>query len=355
MNIKRTIHEANAKRPKGVAYIHVPVVPTLGMMTRAANAVGVYFPGDRLADHILKWDADPCEPPPHVHKEVSDRFGVQEGYAMSVLADAWSGCIDGLDEWLVVRGREGSTPFATGWFRPIVDGCPEGGWPATKAEATDAHKAFAARRGDAFSASSNAWWGDDRRTTRIAPTGCAAIMALRARQRDTVSLGYLSVGESVDIDRLPYIPGFTLEDRYDSEERSDLLIAAMWKAAVSWLEDPDRTDDEPFPFDHRNHAAALTGVLQYRRKLTAACKDFHGNAPYKRVAASTPAGSVSAEATDRGVTYTAELANGSVTKRVDVDLRIPSERTLLDGIVAALDEGEGAACELVPLAITAAG
>lgn len=333
------IFELNDRiKDDGLEHLHVPVIPTVGMMAAALAARDVFRPGDRLGDYVVAFEREPEEAHASLPPSLVSQFGEQQAWAATVMADAWAGCVDGYDEWLVRRGREGSTDFVNSWLRAKPHDCPPGGWPETKELCTDAHREHA-RSTDipSSNAAANRWWDGDRRLARVMPPRCVGIMALRARQKESTACLFESVEECVDTAKLPYVPYYTREGRFDDEERGSLLIAAMWKAAVSWLRDPGRAQPEPMPFGDRNQAALLVAMLAYKRKVSATKKDFFAHAPYGKVEVSVEGGYGRFEIREGLLDYEVSLPDGSLSRRPRVDLRVPDDYDRLEALVAELD------------------
>jgi hypothetical protein len=348
MNYVR-LREFNAKLGDDPRYIGLPIIPSVEMMLAAARRADVYRPGDILADYVVAWDFEPDDKPPVLPKVLVDAYGTQMAFVLCTLADAWAGCMAGFREWQERRGREGSNNFVDAWMRALPRGCPDGGWPETKEASTDAHVAHAksvdtptveSRRTD--------WLGLDRNTMWSGPSLCVGIMALRARQRESSALTFGWLDELIDYDKLPYVPGYTKAHRFEDEERSALLVSAMWDAAVRELLHSDV--HTPFPFEDQGHAMLLVEQLNHGRRYRKGWLSFHSDAPFREVLFATDYGRFQAVVTEKGVDWAAEDdETGTSISRQAADLRLPLERELMRSMLDRLDARDGTSHVSVPL------
>lgn len=344
------LRQFNAKLGDDPKYLGLPVVPSVEMMLAAARRGDVYRPGDTLADYIVSWDFEPDDKPPVLPASLEAAHGRQMAFVLCTLADAWAGCMAGFREWTKQRGREGSTPFVDSWMRALPIRCPEGGWPATEDLLSDDHVSHS-RSIDTRTTPPNGhgWWDLDRATTWQGPSLCVGIMALRARQRESSTLLFGSIEELVDHDKLPYVPGYSKDHYFDDEERSVMLISAMWDAAVQELLHGDT--HTPFPFVSQGHSALLVEILTNGRRYREGWTNFYSDAPFREVSFTTTGGRFHAVVTDEGVDWEGEdTETGTAIGRKRADLRYPREAKLLRAMLDRLDQREGTSHASVPLA-----
>ncbi|MCS4090027.1 hypothetical protein [Rhizobium sp. BK176] len=344
------LRQFNARLGDAPRFLGLPVVPSVEMMLAAANRSGVYRPGDRLADYIVAWDFEPDDKPPVLPTALEEAHGRQMAFVLCVLADAWAGCMKGFREWTERRGREGATPFVASWLRALPTACPEGGWPETKEAATAAHETHA-KSADTRTVPQDGfgWWELDRNATWPGPSLCLGIMALRARQRETTTLLFGSFEELVDHAKLPYVPGYTKDHYFDDEERSAMLVSAMWDAAVQELLESET--HTPFPVEDQAHAALLVEELSHGRRYRENWSSFYSDAPFREASVTTAQARFHAAVGPNGIDWEGEdMETGTTIGRKGADLRYPHEAALLRTMVDLLDRHEGTGHTSVPLA-----
>lgn len=344
------LRQFNAKLGDDPRYIALPVVPSVEMMLAAATRRDVYRPGDTLADYVVAWDFEPDDKPPVLPAALVESHGKQLAFVLCTLADAWAGCMAGFREWTERRGREGATNFVDSWLRAQPTRCPEGGWPETADLATEAHVAHS-RSLDTPTTPTDGygWWDLDRDTMWHGPALCVGIMSLRARQRESSALLFGSFEELIDHDKLPYVPRYSKDHYFDDDERSVMLIAAMWDAAVQCL--LTNADHTPFPFESHGHAALLVEELTHGRRYREGWSSFYSDAPFREVSFETAVGRFKASVTDNGVDWEGEdRESGTMIARKRSDFRYPAEAKLIRAMLTRLDKHEGTTHATVPLA-----
>ncbi|MDW9478634.1 hypothetical protein GOB57_07945 [Sinorhizobium meliloti] len=343
------LRQFNAKLGDDPRYLGLPVIPSLEMMLAAARRRNVYQPGDALVDYVVAWNFEPDDKPPILPRSLVEVHGKQMAFALCTLADAWAGCMSGFRDWTERRGREGSSPFVESWLRAKPTRCPDGGWPDTKDSVTEAHIAHA-KSGDAQTSpgKGHGWWDLDRETMWSGPSLCLGIMALRARQRESSTLLFGSVEELIDHDKLPYVPGYSRDQPFDEDERSALLISAMWDAAVQELLRGD--NHTRFPFESQGHASFLVEHLSSCSRYREGWSSFYSDAPFREVSFTTTGGRFSAVVSDTGVDWKGEdTVTGTLISRKRADLRYPHEAKLLQAMLGRLDRHDGIGHASVPL------
>jgi hypothetical protein len=337
----------NAKLGDDPLFLGLPFVPSVEMMLAAANRRDVYRPGDRLADYIVSWDFEPDDKPPVLPQGLVDTYGQQMAFVLCTLSDAWAGCLAGFREWIGQRGNEGETRFVTSWMRALPTRCPVGGWPETKDASTEAHEAHA-KSVDTETTPKNGFrsWELDKNTMLAGPSLCLNIMALRARQRDSTTLLFGSFDELVDHDKLPYVPGYTRDHPFDDEDRSAVLISAMWDAAVQQLLGND--SHTPFPLEAQGHAALLVDALSHGRGNR--WSSFYSDAPFREVSMTTAHARFKATIGTKGVDWEGEESEtGTFIRRRGADLRYPHEAALFRSMLELFDTHERTGYASVPL------
>ncbi|MBY3433010.1 hypothetical protein HFN89_02300 [Rhizobium laguerreae] len=343
------LRQFNAKLGDNPRYLGLPVVPSVEMMLAAARRTNVYRPGDMLADYVVAWDFEPGEKPPALPRALVESHGRQMAFVLCILADAWAGCLAGFREWTDRRGREGATPFVNAWLKALPTRCPQGGWPETGEGSTEAHASHA-KSVDTRTCPQDGygWWELDKHMTCSGPSLCLGIMALRARQRESTTLLFGSFDELIDHARLPYVPGYTREKRWEDEERSVMLISAMWDAAVQ--EFLIGGTHAPFPFEEHGHAALLVESLSHGRRYRENWSSFYSDAPFREASMTTSHGRFHAVVGKAGIDWEGEDAGtGTYMRRKGADLRYPREVSLLRTMLDLLDKHEGAGHASVPL------
>jgi hypothetical protein len=343
------LRQFNAKLGDDPRYLGLPVVPSVEMMLAAAHRGNVYREGDTLADYVVAWDFEPHDRPPILPRALEAAYGRQMAFVLCTLADAWAGCMAGFREWTERRGREGSNPFVDSWLRALPVRCPAGGWPNTKDLVTDDHLSQCKSTDTQTTPQGgHGWWDLDRNTMWQGPSLCVGIMALRARQKESTTLLFGSVEELVDHDKLPYVSGYTKDHYFDDDERSAMLISAMWDAAVQALIRSDM--HTVFPFDRQGHSALLIECLSNGSRYRKGWSDFYSDAPFREVSFTTTAGRFNAAITEEGLDWEGEdIETGTLIGRKRADLRYPFEAKLLHTILDRLDQGDGTSHSSVPL------
>jgi hypothetical protein len=343
------LRQFNAKLGDDPRFLGLPVVPSVEMMLAAAHRTDVYRPGDRLADYIVAWDFEPDDKPPVLPRDLVEAHGKQMAFVLCTLADAWAGCMTGFREWSERRGREGETRFVTSWLRAMPTRCPEGGYPETKEAANDAHAAHANSVDTSTTPQDGfGWWELDKNTTMPGPSLCLGIMALRARQRESTTLLFGSFDELIDHAKLTYVPGYTKDHYFDDEERSAILISAMWDAAVQELLLSDA--HTPFPSGDQGHAALLVEALSHGRRYRESWSSFYSDAPFREASVTTSHARFRASVAPNGIDWEGEdMETGTFIRRNGADLRYPHEAALLRTMIDLLDRHEGTGHSSVPL------
>lgn len=310
----------------------VPIIPTISMMEAAADASGVFRPGDRLGEWLLP-EAEVAEGLQIVDTALAERYGIQRAFELHVMAEAWAGCISGLREWSRKRGIEGSNSFVDGWFRPELDRCPASGWPEGRQGVDDSHRALVSER-----ASLTPFTHDERMIPHAdlefvipAPARCASIMAMRSGQRQFLMEFYLSgLDDVIAMDKLPFVPGYTIEDRFDDERRHQILASAAWRSAAEAVRHiGDDHNAERMPLPPRAASVYLTRLADHVPGISRKVDGFFRNAPYGEVTLSSSHASLALKS--NGYILDVSYDNpGSRSMQVSGwDLRLPSVSDIL--------------------------
>ncbi|NTF17773.1 hypothetical protein G6L37_05120 [Agrobacterium rubi] len=324
------LKELNAGIKQEATSLVVPIIPTISMMEAAADARDVFAPGDRLGDWILPQEevdvsGDLTDP------LLASRVGQRRAYELHVMAEIWAGCLSGLREWSTKRGIEGANNMVDGWFRPQVDTCPAEGWPSSVEDVNDCHRNhMAAWRGlPPFSHSESRIPHADLSYVLPAPRGCTSIMAMRAGQREFL-MDYFIIGldDVIDVDRLPFIPGYTIEHRYDDEERHRILAAAAWRGAIGKV-NTLAEDDAPMPLPPRAASVYLSRLERYMPRSGSSIPGYFLNAPYPGLVFT--AGEATFELSARGTELDAafDSGTGQSFRMSGMDFRLPGVNDLM--------------------------
>lgn len=343
------IRKFNASLRQDDGYFALPVIPSIEMMLAAARRRDVYRTGDTLSDYVVPWDFEPADRPPDLPLSLVDEYGMQTAFVLAFLSDAWAGCMGGFMEWRKRRGREGDTNFVQSWLKALPTVCPDGGWPETSRDVTDAHHAHASSVPTPCAARSGpAWWEFEGKSEWHGPAKCVAIMALRARQMDCSSRLCYSFDELIDTDKLPYVPRYSMDHRFDDDERSAMLIAAMWDAAVGSL--VTEIHHRPMPTNAHGHAARLVEEVARGRNYNDGWIGFYAHSPYRELAFDTDSGRFKAMVGDDGIDWEAEhRPSGTLVSRKNADLRYPVEADRMREMLLCLDGSKSTSNSLVPL------
>ena len=335
------IRAFNAKLGSSPGYLALPPVPSVEMLVAAAERRDVYRVGDRLGDYLVAWNHEPDDTPPFIPAVLVEAYGKQRAFELCVLADAWHGCVEGFEEWRKRRGREGDTPFVLSWLRAIPISCPVDGWPEKREDSSKEHSDHAASVETENAAPMRyGWWDMDRAGAVHMPSRCVGIMALRARQKESASMLFSTVEELVDGAKLPYVPSYSKDHYFDDDERSSLLISAMWHASATAF--ATQETHTPMPSDCYGHAARLVDALSKRTNYRECWRGFYTDAPYSRVEVRTSAGRFEATVTESGIDWEAETHDdGTLWRRKGADLRRRREADMLGEALEALDRHAG--------------
>ena len=330
------LKELNSRLNPDALSLVVPIIPTISMMEAAADASDVFRPGDRLGEWLLP-EAEVAEGLELVDPVLAERHGKQRAFELHVMAEAWAGCISGLREWSRKRGIEGSTTFVDGWFRPELDRCPATGWPQDRNGLDDSHRSLlSARAGLApFTHDELMIPHADLAFVMPAPARCASIMAMRGGQREFLMEYYLmGLDDVIAMDRLPFVPGYTIEHRFDDEERHRILAAAAWRAAaeaVRSIADGEKAERMPLP--PRAAAVYLTRLAKHVPGMSRQVANFFRNAPYGGITFSTDAATLALQARGSILDVRYDGPDGRSMLASGWDFRLPSISDLLMNIV----------------------
>jgi hypothetical protein len=346
--VLQKIHEVNAKLPADSPAVAVPVVPALGMMEAAADAADVFLEGDRAGGWLLP-AMEALERVPDPGGDLIGRFGEQRAFELAVMAEFWAGCIAGLDEWTRKRGYQGSDAMVDGWFSPIMDRCPPGGWPMTKDGLDEERENFwKTLKGGPFLHDSFLVPWIDRDELRIAPKRCASIMAMRAAQRELLFDFVFSIEDTVDFQRIPFVPGRTIEHRFDYEERHYVLAAAAWRGAVSWLLGAERPNPEPMPVPPDAPGVHLSRLVYHNaERKTVDVSGFWSDGPYAKIVLTTEEARLELLAEGVSTRATASLPGGRFFEMSGFDVRLPWVEDELARLVRSVSACGAARLEVV--------
>lgn len=318
------IREINGKIKEGSPAVAVPVVPTVGMMEAAADAAGVFLEGDTAGSWLLS-PLEAIERVPDIGGDLVERFGERRAFELAVMAELWAGCIDGLDEWTRRRGYQGSDAMVDGWFSPVMDRCPPGGWPMAKDDLDEERRDFwKMLKGGPFVHDSHLVPWADMDELRIAPRRCASIMALRAAQRELLFDFVFSMDDVVDFGPMPFVPGRSVEHRMDDEERHHVLAAAAWRGAVSWLLGDMTRNPDPMPLPPEASGVFLSRlVYQNAERSSVDISGFWSKGPYTKAVLTAPGARLELVAEGASTTASVLMPGGRSLEMSGFDVRLP--------------------------------
>lgn len=330
------LKELNSRLKPDAASLVVPIIPTISMMVAAADARDVFRPGDRLGEWLLP-EEEVSEGLELVDPSLAARFGKQRAYELHVMAEAWAGCISGLREWSRKRGIEGSSSFVDGWFRPELDRCPGAGWPKDRDGVDDTHTSLVAERaGLAPFAHEELWLPHaDLAFVMPAPARCASIMAMRGGQRQFLMEYYLmGLDDVIAMDTLPFVPGYTIEHRFDDEERHRILAAAAWRAAAAAVRSIDDGEmSERMPLPPRAASVFLTRLAEHVPGVSRRVKNFFRDAPYGGITFCASSGTLSLQSRGTTLDVRHDGPDGRSMEASGWDFRLPQTSDVLMNIL----------------------
>lgn len=315
----------NAKLKPDSLVVVVPTIPTVGMMIAAADTRNVFAPGDRLGDW-LKPEREALEHDAVIDPGLVEAFGRGRSYELSVMAELWAGCIDGLDEWTRRRGLQGSDGFIDSWFRLCVHDCPAEGWPATADLRSEAHQSHfhSCRDVAPFAHDSYLLPMVDAFEVRTAPKLASSIMAMRGGQRELLFDYSSSIEETIRIEDLPFVPGYSSEHRMDYEERHYVFAAAAWKGAVSWLLNETRAFPEQMPQSPISASIFLSRMVYHHvDNASKLVKGYFSKAPYTKAVVKSSEGELVLTATGTQVSADYRHSSGRRILIEGYDIRQP--------------------------------
>ncbi len=330
------LKELNSRLKPDATSLVVPIIPTISMMEAAADARDVFRPGDRLGEWLLP-EEEVSEGLDLVDPSLAARFGKQRAYELHVMAEAWAGCISGLREWSRKRGIEGSSSFVDGWFRPELDRCPEIGWPKDRDGVEHTHTSLVAERAGLAPFTHEELWlpHADLAFVMPAPVRCASIMAMRGGQRQFLMEHYLmGLDDVIAMDRLPFVPGYTVEHRFDDEERHRILAAAAWRAAAAAVRSIDSGEmSDRMPLPPRAASVFLTRLAEHVPGMSRRFANFFRDAPYRGITFSTSASTLALDSNGPVLDVRYDGSDGRSIRASGWDFRLPQTSDLLMNIL----------------------
>jgi hypothetical protein len=346
-SLKRLL-DLNSNLKPTAASLVVPIVPTISMMEAAADTRNVFEPGDRLGDWLLPYH-EVADETDLVDPELAERFGTQRAFELHVMAEAWAGCISGLCEWTKKRGIEGSNKFVDSWLHPELDGCPEEGWPKDKSSITDGCREHLSKRLSLppFTHPQMLIPQCDLAFVVPGPERCTSIMAMRAGQRQFLMDYYLmGLDDVIAMDRLPFIPGYTIEHRFDDEERHRILASAAWKSAAQVVRTMTSENEDLMPLPPNGASVFLTRMANQVRSAAREVPDFYKNAPYDTLELSTCDSSLRMSVVDCRIDVHFSDSSGRSVHYHGWDYRLPSFADFVLNIIREMDSGAGGMIDL---------
>jgi hypothetical protein len=311
-------------------FLHVPVIPSLGMIAAAADATDVFFEGDRLWQWFDSYEQERDLEGIHIDGELIERYGVQKAFAMACLADLWGDMLYGIEHLLTMRSRNPRGPEDLLHYLP--DRCPPGGWPKDKASCTDEHRTHARYTSEPFSYWTT-WHGLDGEREAVVPRRLPESVAQGAA-RTYLSVGtFMQFQDIVKLSGSPYVPGMTKEAYFMEEEGHLLVLSAMWRAAIGWL-DGDFEDAVEFPYHPDCQAEILTHMMFVHRGLCRKVEDFINKTPFNRFAVYAKGSMLSFATADGKSSFWYEESDGDRHIRNEgLRLRVGRDRSGLEDLL----------------------
>lgn len=345
--IYHSLRERALKHPQS-QFLHVPVIPSLGMIAAAAEATDVFFEGDRLWHWFDSYEHERDIETVHVDAGLIERFGIQKAFVMACLADLWGAMLEGVEHWLTMRARNPRSGDDLLYYLP--DRCPPGGWPSDKTACTEDHRQHARYISEPFTTYWTTWQGQDPDRDAVVPRRLPECVAQGA------SRAYLSVGTFmtfIDIFKLsatPYVPGMTKDHVFLDDETHLLVLSAMWRAAIGWLTEGDMEDAVEFPYHPDTQAEVLTHMMFRHAPLWRKVDDFIRKTPFNRFAVYAE-GSMLSFATDEGKSsfwYKESLGERHVRSE-GVRLRVGRDHSGLEALLRRIASMEVRTVEAIGL------
>jgi hypothetical protein len=281
-------------------FLAVPIVPPLGMMIAAAETTDVFREGDQLWDYFEKYDDERDRDDLFLDEGLVARFGVQKAFVIACLADLWGASLQGVDIWLQDRGRSNLADRKGEdliYYPP--DRCPPGGWPLKKEDTTEEHKAYGRCVTEPFRSVYTSWWGDyNRDRVMIAPRRLPYRVCTIAARAHLSAAALLEVQDAVAIGKTPFIPCWTKDNYHDDEESYELVVAAMWRGAITWLLSEDQPEPDDFPFHPMQQAVVLSIMAYDAREFYSRVDNFFMKLPCNRFSVMTDKAVLSFAASD---------------------------------------------------------
>lgn len=289
MSIYSDLRERALKTPNS-QFLKVPLVPSLGMVLAAAKATDVFRPGDAVTDYIASYEADYGSSGENIyaHPDLVARFGMQKAYCLAVIADTWSNCLLGVDNWITSRARHSRSPNGGDdliYFIP--DRCPPAGYPATKAECTDEHIQHSKCTIEPFKAHGVDWYYLDRATMTVAPRRLPYYAANVAARVDLSVASFLDFSDVLDWEKVPYVPNYSKDGAFTEEERYELLVAAIWRACIAWLLSDEQEDATAFPMHPDAQAVIISNAVYRLSDIYRHIDKFFDKHPFNRISITT--------------------------------------------------------------------
>lgn len=356
-NLYETLRERARKFAKD-QFIAVPIEPSLGMMIAAAETTDVFADGDQLWHYFTSYEQEHDVDSIFVDPGLIARFGVQKAFAIACLADMWGACVDGTQSWLTTRSRGAivSEHRKEDLLYYLPDRCPKGGWPLTKDQVSDEHKAFGRCTTELFTSNYMFWWNYDADVSAIAPRRLTYSAGWNAQRIMLSVSAFLEVDDAIDLAKTPFIPGWTKDAYYDDEESSLLVLAAMWRGAVAWLLSDEHPDGVAFPYHPDCQAVILSNMAYRHREFYDGIEKFFEGFPYHRFAIFTDKAMLAFAAENGEASYWYEEAEGNAHIRKEgLRLRVGADDAELRKLLLRVFRNKVNKVEARPLPNTATG
>lgn len=308
MNIYDDLRERALKTPNS-QFIKVPITPSIGMILAAADATDVFRPGDTLWHYFSPFEEEygASEENIYLHPSVVARFGPQKAYVMAIIADTWSNCLEGMNQLFTSRARNPrGFKDKEDILTILPDRCPAGGYPETKADCTDEHRASVKCRQEPFKGFYLDWYNLDRETMFVAPRNLPYYAANVAARLSLSPASFLEFSDVLDYRKIPFVPFFSYEGAFTEEERGELLIAVIWRACMDWLLQENREDAEPFPRHNLVQSVLISNMLFRHHDLWRHVPDFFDKFPFNRIAIYTDRALLTIASPDGETSYSYE-------------------------------------------------
>jgi hypothetical protein len=151
----------------------------------------------------------------------------------------------------------------------------------------------------------------------------------------------IGLDDVIAMDRLPFIPGYTIEHRFDDEERHRILAAAAWRAAAAAVRSIEEGDNSMMPLPPRAASVYLTRLAQHVHGVSRRITNFFRDAPYGGLVFSSASATLSLRSRGTALDVLYEGRDGRGMQSSGWDFRLPTTSDLLMNIVREMVSESG--------------